>query len=316
MMKANVPSTPRATSTIQGSQPPKKQSLLVKILLRVAVIVPLVVLLRFTGIVESLAFYLPSRDAFTTPAGIQDVTIDAGDGKQLHAWFIPATDAGVGEKRPAILHVHGNAGNVSHHLAFSQHLADAGFHVFLFDYRGFGRSTPARFLSRQQLMSDTRAAWDAMLARPDVDAQRSGVYGVSLGGAFALALASERPNQVKALCTVSAFSGFADIASDKVPVVGRLLVSNSLAGTQSAPSVRCPYLIVHGSNDEVIPVSHAAVLEAAANAGTSSQEATGNQTTPKQRVRRIIINGADHNGIMDGDIAKRETSEFFADILK
>lgn len=274
-----------------------RRSIVRAIALRLAVIVPLFLTLRFTGLVESFAFYMPSREPFTTPAGIEDVAFTTSDGKQLHAWFVRASGAAPGEKRPAILHVHGNAGNVSHHLAFSQHLADPGFHVLLFDYRGFGRSDKARLLTRSALMQDTRAAWAALRARTDVDADRCGVYGVSLGGAFALALAREQPEQVRAICTVSAFTSFSDIASDKVPLLGRLLVPSGLEGHESAARVQCPLLIMHGEADSIIPVSHAGALEHAA--------------TKASMVRRIIISAADHNDIMDGSIAQQETIDFF-----
>jgi hypothetical protein len=267
--------------------------------IRVAVVLVLGIALRLSGVVEGFAFYLPGNHTGDAPPGIEDVTIAIEGGQTLHAWFIPATDAGAGEKRPAILHVHGNAGTVKDHLAFSQHLADAGFHVLLFDYRGYGKSSPARFLRRAGLMQDTRAAWDAMLARPDVDSSRSGVFGVSLGGAFAVQLAVERQSQVRALCTVSAFRSYQAIAHDKVPLLGPLLVAHSLSAEANAPKVQVPWLLVHGQNDEIIPVQHASTLHALA---------------PGSRLE--LVPSADHNGVMEFEQSTRASVEFFRAALQ
>lgn len=266
--------------------------------IRLGIALVAVVVLRLTGAVEGFAFYMPGKETGDAPLGIEDVSIPVAGNQSLHAWFIPATDSGKGEVRPAILHVHGNAGTVRDHLAFSQHLADAGFHVLLFDYRGYGKSSPSRFLRRDALMEDTRAAWDAMRARPDVDASRTGVFGVSLGGAFAVQLAAERPDEVRALCTVSAFSSFADIANDKVPVLGRLLVGDGLSAKRAASKVRSPWLIVHGQNDEIIPVSHSGVLDA-----------------QQPDSRRLVVPGADHNGIMEFEESQRTSIALFRDAL-
>lgn len=253
--------------------------------------------IRWTHLAESLTVYFPSRAPFLTPANAQDVTFTTRDGVTLHGWFVRAVDAQPGEKRPAILHTHGNAGNIADHLAFSAHLADAGFHVFIFDYRGYGKSDPCRFITRDDLITDAHAALDTLVARDDVDRENIGVYGVSLGGVPALAVASQRP-VIKAACTVSAFASFPRIAQDVLPVLGPLLIPTGDSNLDAAESLRIPYLIVHGDNDEVIPFAHASLLEAAANrAGIA--------------VQRTTIPGGDHNGIMDTAAARDATIAFF-----
>lgn len=252
---------------------------------------------RWTHLAESLTFYFPSRASFLTPAAAEDVTFTTRDGLRLHGWFVRATDAQPGEKRPAILHTHGNAGNIADHLAFSAHLASAGFHVFIFDYRGYGKSDPHRLITRHDLMLDTHAALDALVARDDVDRENIGMYGVSLGGAPALAVTSRRP-VVQAVCTVNAFASFPRIAHDVLPVLGPLLIPTGESNLDAAEQLRVPYLIVHSDSDEIIPVDHARQLEtAAAKSGT--------------RVQRTIIAGGDHNGIMDHATARDATVEFF-----
>lgn len=220
---------------------------------------------RLTGCVESMAYY-PSRGAFTTPAGYEDVWITTEDGVRLHAWFMPARGLAPGEQAPAILHAHGNAGNVSFHDSFSDFLTGEGFHVLLFDYRGYGRSDNDRPLRRAALAKDTRAALAHLFERPDVDPDRVGVLGVSLGAAFALdaAAAGER---VRAVATLSAFSGWRAIAGDVLPLLGPMLMPPGLDPADSAARLGDrPLLIMHGERDEIIPVRHAARIAAAAEA--------------------------------------------------
>jgi dipeptidyl aminopeptidase/acylaminoacyl peptidase len=226
------------------------------------IIVAAVLLVRVTGVAESIAYY-PSREPFATPAIYEDVWITTEDGVRLHAWFMPARNIPPGTPAPAILHVHGNAGNISSHQSFSDFLTLRGFHVLIFDYRNYGRSDPGH-TRRPELVRDTRAVLDALLERPNVDPDRVGVLGVSLGAAFALEAAAADP-RVRAVATVSAFSSWQAVASDMLPVAGPLLIRPGADPADAAPRLADrPLLIMHGDRDEIIPLPHAARIHAAA----------------------------------------------------
>lgn len=259
------------------------------LLRRGAVVALLLIVARWTGVAESQMVYFPSRAPFTTPKTWEDVEIKTPDGLTLHGWFMPARGVAPGTKAPAILHVHGNAGNVSSHSAMSSFLADAGFHVLIFDYRGYGRSSPARWLNRDELMVDTVAAFDALKGDPRLDPDRIGVLGVSLGGTFALGLPSRRPS-VKAVCTASAFSSWPGIAEDFVPVLGPVVMRSGLDGRNSVAAIgmsgsRMPMLFIHGDVDSIVPVRHAVVL-----ANTATQAGAAGE--------RTIVAGAKHNDLI------------------
>ncbi len=214
---------------------------------------------RMSGCAERLA-YFPSPQAFVTPEGYEDVWFETADGLKLHGWFMPAKGIGVDGVAPAILHVHGNAGNVSSHESFSRFLTYEGFHVLVFDYRGYGRSDDRGGLNRDRLVVDTQAALDALLARPDVDPERVGVLGVSLGGAFGLRVAAD-DSRVGAVATVSAFSSWQGIASDAVPVLGGLLFRSGVDGVDSVAELGdTPLLVMHGLEDGVVDPRHAGLL--------------------------------------------------------
>ena len=229
-------------------------------------------LVRCSGIVESMA-YVPSRKPFTTPVGTEDVWFQSADGTQLHGWFMPAAESRndhTSTPRPAILHVHGNAGNVDSHESFSRFLTRNGFHVLLFDYRGYGRSDDKRS-GRHALLEDTNAALAYLRTRDDVDVANIGIFGVSLGGVFALHAAADNPD-VRAIATASAFSTWAGVANDLAPVLGPLLMPRGLDPDDAARRLGThPYLILHGTQDQIIDSRHAHLLfKAATGAGVNA----------------------------------------------
>lgn len=270
--------------------------------LRLIAIVLLVgiLFLRLTGAAERLA-YMPSQEQHVTPRGAEDVWITTEDGLRLHAWFWRARDAEPGEVRPAVLHLHGNAGHMGHHRSFSEFLTKSGVHVLMLDYRGYGRSDAGR-LRRDALLLDAHAALDALIARPDVERTRVGVYGVSLGGAFALELTKARP-EVDRLATLSTFSSWGGVAHDWMPLIGPLLVPSGWDPVDGLERLGDrPYLIVHGTDDEVIHSRHARVLEKAA-------ESAG---VP---VRLHLATGGDHNRTLETHPdAKGVIADFFAEM--
>jgi uncharacterized protein len=100
-------------------------------------VVLLVVL--FSWVLQRRLIYLPSTGAVPSAAsmlaGAGDVQLMASDGLQLGAWYIPA-------RRQAdtftVLVANGNAGDRSLRAPLAKALANQGFGVLLFDYRGYG----------------------------------------------------------------------------------------------------------------------------------------------------------------------------------
>ena len=131
----------------------------------VAVVAALGLALGATGCMERL-FYLPTSGPTDPPPGLEAETVwfESADGTRLHGWFLPAAGPPDGGGAPAILFVHGNAGNLEGHVGFVEHLPAEGFSVLCFDYRGYGRSE-GRARRRGPLLEDAEAALDALLAR-------------------------------------------------------------------------------------------------------------------------------------------------------
>ncbi len=253
------------------------------IVMAAAVIIPL----WATGCMERL-FYHPTRAATVAPpelSGAESVSFTSSDGTRLHGWFIPAANGPPVDRAATILHVHGNAGNIESHVWFTEFLPAAGFNLFIFDFRGYGRSEgTAR--QRGPLIADTIAAVDTLLARPDVDPARLGLFAHSLGGAIGLNVMAERP-ELRCALVMSAFSSWRDIAADAVggdppgPIsrlMARLLIKDDHRADVAIAGIDRPILIIHGTDDRIVPASHGRRLAAA---GPTAQ--------------LIEIDGGDHN---------------------
>ena len=132
-----------------------------------------------TGVV-----FQPMRELILTPDEIglayREISFTAADGVCLHGWFLPAK----APRRGSILFLHGNAQNISTHIASVAWLPADGFDVLLFDYRGYGRSEGSPSLPGLHL--DFAAALEALFAHPKIDPDRVVVFGQSLGAALAI----------------------------------------------------------------------------------------------------------------------------------
>jgi fermentation-respiration switch protein FrsA (DUF1100 family) len=241
----------------------------------VAVVVIALLALLLAGCVERMFFY-PDSTPYTRPEqfGLQheDVFITAVDGSRLHGWWLPAKGTSLG----SVLHLHGNAANVSNHLPLVAWLPAAGFDVLMLDYRGFGRSQGRPTLDG--VVDDAAAALAYLRTRPGVDGRRLVVLGQSLGGATALRLLARDSDGVRLAVIEAAFASYRGIARDAARqsvVLAPLapIATPMLPGAQADPvaalkGLRVPLLIVHGTADEVIPFRHGEQLAAAAPAGT------------------------------------------------
>lgn len=207
----------------------------------------------------------------------EDHLFTTTDGRRLHGWWVhpPVSSELPAADGPVLLYFHGNAGNLSHRATAVAALAHLGLRVFIFDYRGYGRSEGRP--GETGLYEDARAAWRVLTDERGIAPGRIVLYGKSLGGAVAVQLATEvRP---AGLVLQSTFTSVPDLAAVHYPFVPRVLVRTRMESARKLPGVRCPVLIVHSRDDEIVPFAHAERLLA---------EAPG----PRQL---LVIEGAGHN---------------------
>lgn len=136
----------------------------------------------------SEAFLWPSSVEVAVPTDFgleyEDVTLETGSETTLNGWFIPSSEA---EGRTVVFS-HGNGINITSCHPYYTFLHEAGFNVFLYDYRGFRRSLGG--VSMDAMLSDPVEIMDYLRSRPDVDADKIALYGVSVGTLPALRGAS------------------------------------------------------------------------------------------------------------------------------
>ena len=222
-------------------------------------------------------FYLPTRDQPQTPArwnfAYEDVDFESADGTPLHGWFLPARAA-----RPVgtVVFSHGNTGSLGHHIGFVMWFVEAGYHVFMYDYRGFGKSGGE--VDRRGMIEDVQAAFQYVGARRDVDAQRLVSYGHSMGGAKSItAMAEARPEGLRAVIIDGTFSSYREMARVFAGDLGVNLTTDRYSPIAHVAGLSpVPLLVVHGVRDEVVPIAQGRkIYEAAGNPKTLFDVADG-----------------------------------------
>jgi hypothetical protein len=202
-------------------------------------------------------------------------TVGTADGLSLGAWFVRSISA---PPLATVIVCNGNAGNRSYRAPLARALADAGFHVCLFDYRGYGGNSGSP--TEAGILLDARAVHAAVSARPGVDARRIILLGESLGTGVAVSLAREVGPM--AVVLRSPFTSMADVAAHHywfLPV--RRLLWDRYDSLSRVGALTCPVAVVAGDRDRVVPFALSRRLFDAIRA-------------PKTF---ITVSGSDHNDL-------------------
>ena len=235
--------------------------------------------LRQTNVLDRHFIFFPERDLAGDPgqAGLEfeDVFFAASDGVRLHGWFVP------GESRTTLVWFHGNAGNIGHrvdNLSLLHRRTDLS--IFIFDYRGYGRSEGN--ISEEGTYLDGQAALDYIRLQKGRDLETEVIlFGRSLGAGVAVEMAAR--NRVRGLILESAFSSVRGMAKRVYPLLPSAVVASFLKTEYDSLSkirgVEAPVMVLHGDRDRVVPFEQGLELFAAAN-------------EPK---RFYTIRGAGHN---------------------
>ncbi|MEE9255856.1 MAG: alpha/beta hydrolase [bacterium] len=220
-----------------------------RVVLYAVLAILLMVLFRF---LENALLYHPYRTIDITPASygapFEDIFFTAADGTKLHGWYIPSAEP----KGPVLLWAHGNAGNLSHraeNIAAIRSQTGAG--VFLFDYRGYGRSEGKP--GEEGLYADGRAAYAWL--RELVPPGRIFLFGRSLGAAVVVKLASEG-FEARGLILESPFENLIAMGKNIFPFLPvSWIVRQKFDTAALVPTVKMPVFVLHGEADEIVPFS-------------------------------------------------------------
>jgi uncharacterized protein len=114
----------------------------------------------------------------------EEVTFTTSDGLTLHGWYIPSRNGA------AVVDFPGRLGTQAHARMLARH----GYGVLLFDRRGEGLSEGGGNMLGWGGDKDIIAAVDWLKRRPDVDPDRIGGIGLSVGGELMLEAAAKDPD--------------------------------------------------------------------------------------------------------------------------
>lgn len=199
---------------------------------------------------EQHAVYVPSRTIEATPAEVgleyEEVDFFAEDAVRLHGWWIPHPQA-----RGTLLYCHGNGANIANRINLCLYLRELGLNVFIFDYRGYGKSQGRP--SEQGTYRDARAAYEVVRARyEDAEHPPVVVYGASLGGPIAAQVALDK--SVRGLIVEASFTSAVDMGRELYPWLPvRWLARYRYDAAAKLAGSAVPKLLASSRDDELVP---------------------------------------------------------------
>lgn len=188
------------------------------------------------------------------PAGIVPIAVVSASGSG-DAWFMPPLKRKQGERRPLVIFFHGNGEVIDYLPEQAEGFRDLGMGVLLVEYPGFGRSSGNP--TESSITETAVAAYDAVLQREEVNPERIVLFGRSLGGGVACALAARRPSM--ALILQSTFTSTRPFARSFL--APGFLIRDVFDNSKVVAAYRQPILLFHGSNDTIIPPEYSRELQ-------------------------------------------------------
>lgn len=225
-------------------------------------------------------FHPRTESGRPVPAYAETMNIDTEDGHRIGARLYLSNS-----QAPHLLFFHGNGEIAEDYDDIGPVYMNFGLNFMVADFRGYGRSTGNPTISA--MFSDAHAVFHHFTNWMKQN-HRTGplwIMGRSLGSASAIALAAAYPKQVRGLIVESGFAHTADlfkrlgIRTEHSGIREAALFSNA----EQIARYPGPTLILHGEQDQIIPVFHARDLH---------------DRAPARQKQLHIISGADHNTLM------------------
>ncbi len=201
------------------------------------------------------AFFVSNRLIFAPQKPSYDhlpdeVKIVSGKGEKITVVFLESPEA-----KYTVLLSHGNAEDLGRVLPFMRQFYQLGYSVLMYDYRGYGTSEGSPSVRKTQ--QDVEAAYRWLVEGKNIDPETIITMGRSLGGAPATWLAAHHP--VGGLVIESTF-----VSTFRVKTRWPLLPWDKFNTLHQIKMTRCPVLVVHGREDEILPFWHGKKLYTAA----------------------------------------------------
>jgi uncharacterized protein len=285
---------------------------------------PLAAAYRFALIYRVRAGYPRRHPPTCTPEAFglpfEEVDIPTDGGLVLPGWFIPA---GRG-RAPGVVLVHGWESARDRTLPHALVLHAAGFHVLTLDVRGHGANGPEALpMSVGEYAADARAGVAAILGRPEVS--RAALLGHSMGAAGSLVAAAADPD-VSAVIAVAAPADPHRLTrqtfrlarlplpdpiawplawlTTRVYLKPRGHTVSSISASRAVRDIAVPVMLVHGSEDGVVPVGDLARLASARRLAR-----------PDAVTETLVVDGGRHSWLYEFPAYRAAIARFLATAL-
>ncbi|MBL7897455.1 MAG: alpha/beta fold hydrolase [Crocinitomicaceae bacterium] len=214
------------------------------------IIYPFIFIFMVSSCSMNMFYYFPDKNPVEASPLATDHYIEYKEGKNIHGLFFQ-------KENPVatVFILHGNAGSLTGWQSVSEMFWEEGYQSFIIDYPEFGNSDGKA--KHNQVIESSQKAFDYFLSLPEVEGTKKIVLGFSLGGNLALKVATENQDKIDALVVEGAFTNYRDIGIASVPKILRfapwMVLGNKFKGEELIRDFKKPILVVHSTEDEVIP---------------------------------------------------------------
>ncbi len=176
--------------------------------------------------------------------GVEEVVLKRPQGIEVIAWRAVAR-----EGQPTLLYFHGNASNLAARVERIYLFQQAGWGLMMMSYRGYSGSTGAP--TEANNIADALAAYENLTASGVKPADII-LYGESLGSGVAVQVAASRP--VGGIILDAPYTSLADAGARIYPYLPvKLALTEQYDSLSVIDKIGAPLLIVHGTEDDIIP---------------------------------------------------------------
>lgn len=235
----------------------------------------IIALLALTIGAGQYAFSITPKESTLNPSNLEldfeDIYFQNDNGEVLHAWWLRNLNKPQETPSPTLVMLHGWNRNCQRMIPYLEHLHRLPLNILIIEGRGHGENSKNTFISQVGFGQDISAALNWLVLQPEVNVQRIGVLGHSIGAAASINASYNDPR-------ISVFIADSSYAHPK-EIINRMLkhlhipflpigwlmqqyiqirlgtTFDKVAPENVIAKMNNPGLLIHGDRDKVVPVN-------------------------------------------------------------